>query len=59
MHDPDSSYRLIRENARRLAEQSDRMREAASVRSAHSRSGLLAQFLRQMADRIDQAGPGE
>jgi hypothetical protein len=56
MHDPDSTYRLIRENARRRAEQSARMREAAAVRSEHSRTGLLAQFLRQLADRIDPTG---
>ena len=42
MHDPDASYRLISDNARRLAEEHARLREAAAVRSKHSRTGLLA-----------------
>jgi hypothetical protein len=56
MHDPDANYRLIRDNARRLAEEQARRRQAAAVRSGHSRTGLLAQFLRRIADRIDPAG---
>jgi hypothetical protein len=56
MHDPDANYRLIRDNARRLAEEQARRRQARAVRSVHSRTGLLAQFLRQVANRIDPTG---
>lgn len=43
--------------ARRLAEQQRRMQEAHSlVYYAHSRTGILACFLQQMADRIDPTG---
>jgi hypothetical protein len=56
MPDPDSNYRLIKDNARRLAEEQARRREVAAVMSGHSRTGLLAQFLRQLADRIDPTG---
>jgi hypothetical protein len=53
LNDPESSYRFIQEKARRLTEESA---ATAAVRSEHSRSGLLAQFLRQLADRIDPTG---
>ena len=56
MHDPDATFRLIRENARRLAEDHSRLREAAAIRSQHSRTGLLAQYLRRLADQIDPSG---
>ena len=56
MHDPDTTYRLIRDNARRLAEEHARLREAAALSSRHSRTGLLAQYLRRLADRIDPMG---
>ncbi|HYR48556.1 MAG TPA: hypothetical protein VES90_00040 [Candidatus Eisenbacteria bacterium] len=43
--------------ARHLAEQRRLMQEAdALVYYAHSRTGLLARFLQQMADRIDPTG---
>ena len=42
---------------RHLAEQQSLMREAdALVHYAHSRTGLLARFLRRMADRVDPTG---
>ena len=56
MHDPDATYRLIRQNAGRLADDHARLREAAAVRSQHSRSGLLARYLRRLADQIDPSG---
>ena len=56
MHDPDASYRLISDNARRLAEEHARLREAAAVRSKHSRTGLLAHYLRRLADQIEPGG---
>lgn len=56
MQHTDATYRMIRENARRLAEEHARLREAAAVRSGHSRTGLLAQFLRRLAERIVPTG---
>jgi hypothetical protein len=56
MHDPDATYRLIKENARQLAEEHARLREAAAVSSRHSRAGLLARFLERLADRVDPTG---
>jgi hypothetical protein len=56
MHGPHTTYWLIRENARRMAEERARMRLAAAWRSGHSRTGLVALFLRQMADPIDATG---
>ena len=56
MYDPDATFRLIRENARRLAEDHSRLREAAAMRSQNSRTGLLAQYLRTLADHIDPSG---
>jgi hypothetical protein len=56
MHDPDTTYLIIKDNARRLAEGSAQRREAAAATSGHSRTGLMAQFLRQLADRIDPSG---
>jgi len=53
MHDPETTYWLIKENARRLAQENSRLRGAAARNSRHSRSALLARFLRLMADRID------
>jgi hypothetical protein len=53
LNDPESSYRYIQENARRLTEE---RAATAAVRATHSRSGLLAQFLRRLADRIDPTG---
>jgi len=50
MHDPETTYWLIKENARRLAEENVRLRGAATKRSRHSRTALLARFLRRMAD---------
>jgi hypothetical protein len=54
MHDPETTYWLIKENARRLAEQNVRLRGAAVTRSRHSRNALMARFLRRMADAIDR-----
>jgi hypothetical protein len=56
MYDPHTTYWLIRENARRLAKENDRLRGAAALSSAHSRAALLARFLQHMADRIDPTG---
>jgi hypothetical protein len=56
MPDPEANYRLIRDNARRIAEEQARRREVAAVMFGHSRTGLLLQFLRQLADRIDPTG---
>jgi len=56
MNDPDATYRMIRQNARRLADDHARLREAAAVTSQHSRTGLLAQYLRRLADQIDPRG---
>jgi hypothetical protein len=56
MHDPEGTYRLIRDNARRLAEEHARVREATAVNSRHSRTGILARFLERLADQIDPTG---
>ena len=56
MHDPEATYRLIRENARGLADEHARLREATSVSSRHSRTGIMARFLQRLADRIDPTG---
>ena len=53
LNDPESSYRYVQDKARRLTEESA---ATAAVRAEHSRSGLLAQFLRRLADRIDPTG---
>jgi hypothetical protein len=53
LNDPESNYRYIQEKTRRLTEESA---ATAAVRADHSRSGLLAQFLRRIADRIDPTG---
>jgi hypothetical protein len=53
LNDPENNYRYIQEKARRLTEESA---ATAAVRAEHSRSGLLAQFLRRLADRIDPTG---
>jgi hypothetical protein len=53
MHDPETTYWLIKENARRLAQENARRRGAAATSSRHSRTALLARFLHRMADRID------
>ena len=53
LNDPESNYRYVRERTRRLLD--DRAANAA-VRSGHSRSGLLARYLRRLADRIDPTG---
>jgi hypothetical protein len=53
LNDPESNYRYVRERTRRLLD--DRATTAA-VRSEHSRTGLLAQYLRRLADRIDPTG---
>jgi len=43
--------------ARMLAEQRARMDEARAIAHyAHSRSGLLARYLRRLADRVDPTG---
>jgi hypothetical protein len=45
------------EFARHLAEQRAQMERAgAFIHYAHSRTGLLARFLQNMADRIDPTG---
>jgi hypothetical protein len=42
---------------RRLAEQQARVRESAAIaRYAHARTGLLARYLRRLADSIDPTG---
>jgi hypothetical protein len=56
MHDPEATYRLIRDNARRLSVEHARLREATAVSSRHSRTGILARFLERLADRIDPTG---
>ena len=53
LNDPESNYRYVQEKTRRMAEDSA---ATAAVRSEHSRSGLLARYLRQLADRIDPTG---
>lgn len=58
MHDPETAYWLIKENARRLARENARLRGAAALGAGHSRSALLARFLQRMADRIDPTGQG-
>ena len=43
--------------ARHLAEQRARMQEARAIAYfAHSRTGLLARYLRRLADRVDPSG---
>ena len=45
------------ESARHLAEQQQRMREAAAIaRYAHSRTGLMLRHLRRLANGIDPTG---
>ncbi len=57
MYEVDRAYRASEESARRLAEERDRMKEAAAmVRYGHSRSVLLGVFLRRLADQIDVSG---
>ena len=57
MNPMDPSNYLPEQFARHLAEQRQRMQEAAGVvRYAHSRSGLLARFLQRLADGIDPTG---
>lgn len=59
MHEMDRAYRASDESARRLAEERARMKEAeALVRYGHSRSGLLAAFLRRMAVQNAQWAAG-
>lgn len=53
---PESTYRYLQEKARRLAEESAAARQATAVRGEHSRGGLLALYLRRLADRIDPTG---
>jgi hypothetical protein len=53
MYDPETTYWLIKENARRLAAENARLRGAAARSSRHSRTALLARFLHRLADRID------
>jgi hypothetical protein len=53
LNDPESNYRFAQEKARRLMQESA---ARASFRSEHSRSGLLAKYLRRLADRIDPTG---
>jgi hypothetical protein len=52
MHDPETTYWLIKENARRLAKENALLRGAATRSSQHSRAALLARFLHRIADRI-------
>jgi len=45
--------------ARQLAEQRARMDDARTIACyAHSRTGMLTRFLRQLADRLDPTGAG-
>ena len=53
MHDPETTYWLIKENSRRLAAENARLRGAAALSGRHSRAAMLARFLKRMADRID------
>jgi hypothetical protein len=53
LNDPENNYRYVQEKTRRLAQESA---ATAAVRSEHSRSGLLARYLRRLADRIDPTG---
>jgi hypothetical protein len=53
LNDPESTYRYMREKARRLTEESA---ATAAVRAGHSRTGQLARYLRRLADRIDPTG---
>lgn len=54
--DPESTYRLVKDDARRLTEERAQRHERAAVSSGHSRTGLMAAFLRRLADRIDPSG---
>lgn len=57
MNPMDPTNFMPEEFARHVAEQRRRMREADGVvRYAHSRTGLLARFLKRMADGIDPTG---
>jgi hypothetical protein len=57
MNPMDPSNFMPEEFERHLAEQRRRMRDAHNVvRYAHSRSGLLARFLQNLADGIDPTG---
>ena len=52
MHDSDRTLHLVK----RMMQ--ERQREAAieAMRARHSRSGLLSNFLRRLADRLDPTG---
>ena len=52
MHDSDRTLDLAKQIMR------ERQQQAAleAMQSRHSRSGMLARFLRDMADRIDPTG---
>jgi hypothetical protein len=53
----DRAHHTAEDHTRHLEEQRASMREAAAfARYAHSKSGLLAQFVRRLADRIDPTG---
>ena len=57
MNPMDPSNFMPEEIERHIAEQRRRMRDAHNVvRYAHSRSGLLARFLQNLADGIDPTG---
>ncbi|MHB8612814.1 MAG: hypothetical protein ACYDAL_10350 [Candidatus Dormibacteraceae bacterium] len=57
MNPMERADNLPEEFARNLKEQRARMQEAnAFIYYAHSRTGLLARFLQQMADKIDPTG---
>jgi hypothetical protein len=57
MYPMDRADNIPEEFARHLHEQRARMREAdAVIYYAHSRTGLLARFLQNMADKIDPTG---
>jgi len=57
MNPMDPSNFMPEDSARHIAEQRQRMREADHVvRYAHSKTGMLARFLQQLADGIDPTG---
>lgn len=52
MHDFDSTLHMVKQMMRARQQEA----AAAAVRSRHSRSGMMGNFLRRLADRIDPTG---
>ena len=54
MRDSDPTFHLVKQIMQA------RQREAAieAMRARHSRSGLMSNFLRRLADRLDPTGQG-